>query len=98
MEHRKVSTMIPKSPNSGKKRKMVSDGEGTRSNLSCKSCGHAFAVFLTQMAEHNAKQMAKPNPNVTNHADITCPKCGKTRDYSVGPLTLSPVRTARKRG
>jgi Fe2+ or Zn2+ uptake regulation protein len=36
------------------------------------------------MAEHNAEQMAKHNANeaTEHHANVTCPKCGKTHDYT----------------
>ena len=76
--------MTGKSSNREKKRKVASDSERTRSNLLCKTCGYVFAGFLEQMAEHNAKQMAKYNPKETteHHANVTCPKCGKTHDYS----------------
>jgi sulfite oxidase len=57
--------MISKSSNPEKKRKFSSDSEGTRSNLSCKSCGHVFAAFLKQMDEHNAEQMAKHDAKET---------------------------------
>jgi hypothetical protein len=94
--------MTAKSSKPEKKRNFGSDSEGIRSNLSCKSCGHAFAVFLEEMAEHNAKQMATQNPEETieHHANVTCPKCGKTHDYShsgPSPHTTAP-RVARKRG
>ena len=76
--------MTAKSSKPEKKPKFASDSEGTRSNLSCRSCGHVFVAFLEQMAEHNAKQMAKHNPKETteHHANVTCPKCGKKHDYS----------------
>jgi hypothetical protein len=57
--------MTAKSSKPDKKRKFASDSEGTRSHLPRRSCGHVFAAFLEQMAEHNAKQMAKHNPEET---------------------------------
>jgi len=76
--------MISKSSKPEKERKFRADSEGTRSNLSCKSCGHVFAAFLKQMDEHNAEQMAKRDAKETTqpHANIACPKCGKTHDYA----------------
>jgi ribosomal protein S27E len=76
--------MIPKVSKPTKKRKSASDSEGTRSNLSCKSCGHVFGAFLKQMAEHNAKQMAKDSAKeaTEHHPNVTCPNCGKTHDYA----------------
>ena len=75
--------MTAKSSKPEKKRKFASDSEGTRSDLACKTCGHVFAGFLKEMAENNAEQMAKHNPKQTtkHHANVTCPKCGKTRHY-----------------
>jgi hypothetical protein len=40
--------------------------------LTCKDCGEAFAVFLSEMAEHNGK--------------ITCPGCGKVNEYTATNL------------
>lgn len=76
--------MTGKSSNREEKRKVASGSEQTRSNLLCKTCGYVFAGFLEQMAEHNAKQMAEYTPKETteHHANVTCPKCGKTHDYS----------------
>jgi ribosomal protein S27E len=76
--------MIPNSSKREKKRKVASDSSETRSNLSCRSCGHVFAAFLKQMAEHNAEQMTKHNAKeaTEHHANVTCPKCGKTHDYA----------------
>jgi hypothetical protein len=36
------------------------------------------------MAEHNAEQMAKHKVKeaTEHHANVTCPKCGKTHDYA----------------
>ena len=87
--------MTAKSSKPEKKRNVASDSERTRSNLSCKSCGHVFAGFLKEMAEHNAKQMAKHNPKQTtkHHDKATCPKCGKTHDYSYSdPSPASDTR------
>jgi hypothetical protein len=93
--------MTAKSSKPEKERNFSSDGEGTRSNLSCKSCGHVFAGFLKEMAEHNAEQMAKHGPKETtrDRASVTCPKCGKTHDYSDSgptPHAIAP-RIARER-
>jgi RNase P subunit RPR2 len=76
--------MISKSSKPEKKRKVASDSGETRVNLSCKSCGHVFAAFLKQMDEHNAEQMAKHDAKETiqPHANIACPKCGKTHEYA----------------
>ena len=76
--------MTANSSNREKKRKVASDSEQTRSNLLCKTCGYVFAGFLEQMAEHNAEQMAKHDAKETTqpHANIACPKCGKTHDYA----------------
>jgi hypothetical protein len=76
--------MTAKSSNREKKRNVASDGERSRSNLLCKSCGYAFVGFLEQMAERNAKQMAEHNPKETteHHANVTCPKCSARQDYS----------------
>jgi len=48
------------------------------------------------MAEHNAEQMAKHNAKETteHHANITCPKCGKTHDYSQSDLSSQPTGEA----
>jgi ribosomal protein S27E len=83
--------MTAKSSKPEKKRKFASESEGTRSDLSCKTCGHVFAAFLKEMAENNAKQMAKHNPKETtkHHAKVTCPKCGKTHDYSHSAPSLA---------
>jgi RNase P subunit RPR2 len=78
--------MTVKSSNREKKQNVAADSERTRSNLSCKTCGHAFASFLEEMAEHNAKQMTE------RHADITCPKCGKTHDYTLKPSSPTTKR------
>lgn len=77
-------TMIPKASKPEKKRNSAFDSERTRSHLSCKSCGHVFEAFLDQMAAHNAKQMAgdSPREETEHHANVTCPKCGKTHDYA----------------
>jgi rubredoxin len=91
--------MTAKSSKPGKKPKFASDSEGTRFNLSCKSCGHVFEGFLKEMAEHNAEQMAQHNPKETTElqANVTCPKCGKTHDYSrsrTSPNATAPrIRT-----
>jgi len=78
--------MTAKSSRPEKKRSISSDSERTRSTLSCTSCGHVFAGFLEEMAEHNAEQMAKHKPG--HHADVTCPKCGKNvRISSLRALT-----------
>jgi predicted Zn finger-like uncharacterized protein len=37
-------------------------------DLTCKHCGQAFSVFLSEMAKQNSK--------------ITCPKCGKANEGS----------------
>jgi transposase-like protein len=87
--------MTAKSSKPEKKRNVASDSERTRSNLSCKSCGHVFAGFLEEMAEHNAKQMAEHNHKETTerHTNVTCPKCGATHDYSrSGLLPASDTR------
>ena len=75
--------MNAKSSKPEKKRNIASDSERTRSNVSCKSCGHVFSAFLEEMAENNANQMAKHNPDETtkHYTKATCPKCGKTHDY-----------------
>ena len=71
--------MSTKLSNRKKIRKVASQSERTRFNLSCKSCGHVFADFLEEMAKHNAKQMAKNSRKETteHHAGVACPKCGK---------------------
>jgi transcription initiation factor IIE alpha subunit len=88
--------MAAQSSKPQKKRKFASDSERTRSNLSCRSCGHVFAAFLEQMAEHNAKQMAKHNRKETteHHASVTCPKCGATHDYSESDPSSHPTGRA----
>jgi ribosomal protein S14 len=88
--------MTGKSSKPEKKRKFASDSERTRSTLSCRSCGHVFAAFLEQMAEHNAKQMAKHNPKETteHRANVTCPKCGATHDYSQSGPSSHPTGPA----
>jgi Zn finger protein HypA/HybF involved in hydrogenase expression len=35
--------------------------------LTCKDCGQAFSVFLSEMAEHNGK--------------VTCPGCRKANEH-----------------
>lgn len=72
--------MITKSSDRGKKQKIASSNERKRSDLSCKSCGHVFESFLEEIAERNAKEMAKHKTKETT--ERTCPKCGKTHDYS----------------
>jgi DNA-directed RNA polymerase subunit M/transcription elongation factor TFIIS len=90
--------MTARSSKPEKKRKFVPDNEETRSDLSCRSCGHVFAAFLKQMGEHNAQQMAEHNPKETteHHAKVTCPKCGKTHEYSRSDRPSS--RDIRHRG
>lgn len=36
--------------------------------LTCKHCGDAFSLFLSEMAEQNRK--------------VTCPSCGKVNEYT----------------
>lgn len=75
--------MTVKPTNRGKKQSVAP----VSSNLSCKTCGHAFASFLEEMAEHNAQQMAEPEPETKPErpVDLTCPKCGKTHDCALEP-------------
>ncbi len=76
--------MTVKASNRETKRNVASDSERKGANLSCKACGHAFVTFLEEMAEHNAKQMVELEPRKAREglAEVTCPKCGKTHDYS----------------
>jgi rubredoxin len=79
--------MTVKASNRDKKRNLAPDDEGTRSDLSCKTCGHVFASFLEEMAQRNAQQMpeVKPEKMTERPVDLTCPKCGKTHDYTSEP-------------
>jgi rubredoxin len=87
--------MTVKISNRDKKKSVSPDGEGTRSDLSCKNCGHVFESFLEEMAERNAKQMPDVTPGTTAEPplDLTCPKCGKTHDYASEPS--SQLRTSK---
>jgi rubredoxin len=90
--------MTVKASNREKKQSVAPNGEGTRSDLSCKTCGHVFASFLEEMAEQNAKQMPerKSEQMTGRPVDLTCPKCGKTHDYTSEPS--SPTTKGERPG
>jgi ribosomal protein S27E len=79
--------MTVKASKRDKKRNLAPDNEETRADLSCKTCGQVFASFLEEMAERNAQQMpaVKPEKMTGRPVDLTCPKCGKTHDYTLKP-------------
>jgi hypothetical protein len=80
--------MTVKASKRDKKRDLATDDEGARAGLSCETCGQVFASFLEEMAERNAQQMpaAKPEKMTARPVELTCPKCGKTHDYTLKPV------------
>ena len=82
--------MTANSSNREKKRNVASDSERTRSNLLCKTCGYVFAGFLEQMAEHNAKQMAKSNPKERLNITPMSPVLNAARRTTIATLDPHP--------